>query len=504
MKLLIYSKINFEFKEELDVSEDYEIILDIVVNQNSYFVTNHNITKAIVGDIVILHERSFFFIGSIIAIELNESNQLKIIATDYISSLKFEMRVVSFSGNIGSELIRYIRQEYSNNQDEHQNRQFLKLVNDSTIEGKIDGEEDRITKFDSFYTGIYKEHRVRLHARLGIVDGKITHIKILALDAQKELTLASNFPMIRGLEVSENNQTPVNKITFIPSIKNTINTTMESFYLLDDGTITSEKSSNSRIPDVVEKKMVYKDDDLAGSIYSHKFTSGQIKTSAGYIVLGGVSWHQTSATYIGFDGTSTARGVQIGSGPNPQTTAFILSVPISNLAANTKVTEVKITLAAATLTSQYMISVGSLTGQFKQIESNSNKVYTTGRINETAGYIGISLIAQSGAVYISKIEISYQPKDSDVQTLLEMASKELLKEDFMHSITFSISKNNLVFIPFSNIHLGDKVLFLHKEKYINTILSKIEMNSTIEDYLITLGEERSKLTEKLKIILEGK
>lgn len=116
-------------------------------------------------------------------------------------------------------------------------------------------------KFDSFYTAIYKEHRVRLHARLGIVDGEITHIKILALDAQRELTLSSNFPMIRGLEVSENNQTPVNKITFIPSVKNTINTTMESFYLLDDGTITSEKSSNSRTPDVVEKKIVYKDDD---------------------------------------------------------------------------------------------------------------------------------------------------------------------------------------------------------------------------------------------------
>ena len=93
---------------------------------------------------------------------------------------------------------------------------------------------------------------------------------------------------------------------------------------------------------------------------------------------------------------------------------------------------------------------------------------------------------------------------SDAQTLAEKAEKEFRKEDFMHSITFSISKDNTVFIPLENIHLGDRVRFLHNYKSIATILTKIEMNNTTDDYLITLGEERSKLTEKLKIILEGK
>ena len=43
-----------------------------------------------------------------------------------------------------------------------------------------------------------------------------------------------------------------------------------------------------------------------------------------------------------------------------------------------------------------------------------------------------------------------------------------------------------------------------KEKRWATILSRIEMNGTTKVFLITLGEQRIKLTEKLKLILEGK
>ena len=63
MKVIIYDKETFAFKDALDVSSDYKIILDIVLNQNSYFVTNHSSSLASVGDIIILHERSFFYIG---------------------------------------------------------------------------------------------------------------------------------------------------------------------------------------------------------------------------------------------------------------------------------------------------------------------------------------------------------------------------------------------------------------------------------------------------------
>lgn len=504
MKLLIYDKLNFAFKDKLDVTNDYQITLDLIIKQNSYFVTNSNITTGVVGDIAILHERSFFFFGVITGIELIETNQLKITTTDFVSSLLFEMRVSAFTGNIGSELLRYISAEYLTNQDPLQNKPYLTLVNESSTQGRIIQEDDKIKKYNDFYNDVYKEHKVRLTARLGMTGGAIGSIKITAVDSAEEKILSSTFPMIRGLVVSENNITRLNKVTFLPSIKNELNKTEESFYLLEDGTITNNKSAALRVHDVVEKKLIYKDADLQGNTYEHKFSSGQVKTNSGYITLSEITWHQTSATYIGFDGSSTARGVQVGSGPNPQQTPFVLTVPITNFDNNAKITEVKITLAAASATSEYKISVGEDESEFKRIESTSNKVYSTGRIDEVNGDVAISLKATSGAVYISKIEVSYQPQDSDAQTLAEKAEKEFRKEDFMHSITFSISKDNTVFIPLENIHLGDRVRFLHNYKSIATILTKIEINNTTDDYLITLGEERSKLTEKLKIILEGK
>ena len=59
MKLLIYDKLNFAFKDKLDVTNDFQITLDLIIKQNSYFLTNSNITAGVVGDIAIHHERSF-------------------------------------------------------------------------------------------------------------------------------------------------------------------------------------------------------------------------------------------------------------------------------------------------------------------------------------------------------------------------------------------------------------------------------------------------------------
>jgi len=310
--------------------------------------------------------------------------------------------------------------------------------------------------------------------------------------------------MIRGLNISDKKEVRVNKVTFIPSKENIIHTFKESFYLLDDQSITNEKDDVHRITPVVEKKKLYKDNDLKGNIYTHKFQSGQIKTAAGTITLGNISWYQSAATYIGFDNTANERGVQIGSSGNPNTGYFYLETPISSFGNNIKITQVKVTLATSNILNEYKLSFGQITTAFRKIDSTVNKTYSTTRQNETSGYINIGIKAISGAMYISKIEISYQPIDSDAVTLLDIATKELLTEDYMHNINFSITRDNQVFIPLHNIQLGDKVLFIHGEKRWATILSRIEMNGTTKDFLITLGEQRIKLTEKLKLILEGK
>lgn len=504
MKLMIFDKLHFEFKEELDVSKDYQIILDIVINQSSYFVINQNQSNASIGDIVILHERSFFYIGSVTSIEVTDVGQIKVNSVDYLTSLDFDIQVKNYVGNIGVELTRYLKDEFTNNSDSLQNKAYIKIDNQVDVQGNIKPSNDDFIKFSDFYRDIFKQFKIRLHVRLGIVNGVITHIKIVTVDTSKEHVLSSNFPMIRGLTINDNNATKLNKVTFIPSVENILHTTIQSFYLLEDGSITTELNDPGRIKDVIEIKKIYKDDELGGELYSHIFSSGQVKTSAGNISLSGITWYQTAATHIGFDSTASARGVQIGSSINPNTSIFYLQTALSNLGTNIKINEVKITLATASVQNEYRIQVGQYSTNFKTISSLPNATYTTGKINETSGNIEISLRAVSGAMYISKIDISYQPIDSDKLSLLDIASNEMHKEDFMHHISFSITQDNTVFVPFNNVFLGDKVLFIHGNKRWITILSRIEMTGTIKDYLITLGEQRVKLTEKLRLILEGK
>ena len=504
MKVIILDKKTYEFKEELDISKDYQIVLDIVLNQNSYFVTNHTKSISSIGDIIILHERSFFYIGVITNIELTDFGEIKLTSIDYISSLDFEINALEFNGNIGDELIRYIKEEYVENHDEHQNRPYLTLLNELDIVGKITVEDNKLTKFSDFLRDVYKQYKIRLEARLGILNGVITHLKIVTIDSRNEHILSSNFPMIRGLSISDNKEVNLNKITFIPNTDNVIHKTKESFYLLEDNTITDDKNAEGRIVDVVEKKKFYKDNDIKGNIYTHVFTSGQIKTSAGTITLSNISWYQTAATYVGFDGSGSKRGVQIGSAMNPNTNVFSLSTAISNFGNNIKITQVKVTLATVSVQNEYNLQAGNASTGYKNITQTQNKEYTTDRINEINGYVYIRLKAEIGAMYISKIEISYQDLDTEMGTLYDLASKELLKEDYMHNINFSITRDNQVFVPLEKVKLGDKVLFIHGDKRWATILSRIELNGTIKDFLITLGEQRIKLTEKLKIILEGK
>ena len=352
MNVLVYGKKTFEYKEHLYLSNDYQIVLDTVINQSSYFVTNSIEPNVSVGDILIVHERSFFYIGTVTTIEIMENSQTKVTSIDFLSSLDFGTVIENFHGNVGGELLRYIKEELIENTDSLQNKRYLKLLNESTMNGSIVGEDDKVTQFTEIYSNIYNEYKVRLSARLGIVNGVITHIKIIAKDFASEFVLSSNFPMIRNLIITDSKEPTVNKITFIPSINNVSALSTRVFYLLSDNTISMENNLTLRIADVVEKKHIYKDDEE----------------------------------------------------------------------------------------------------------------------NE----------------------------------LSNLASVELLKEEYKHNITFNIIKGNSVFVPLDNIQLGDKVLFIHGTKRWATILTRLEMSGSMEDFLVTLGEQRIKLTEKLKLLLEGK
>ena len=69
-----------------------------------------------------------------------------------------------------------------------------------------------------------------------------------------------------------------------------------------------------------------------------------------------------------------------------------------------------------------------------------------------------------------------------------------------HNITFSIRTDNEVVSPMVNMNLGDFVEFINNDKTYDSILTSIKFINGFYQAFITLGEYRTKLTEKIQLL----
>jgi len=125
---------------------------------------------------------------------------------------------------------------------------------------------------------------------------------------------------------------------------------------------------------------------------------------------------------------------------------------------------------------------------------HSIKIYyllTTGEITEDS---------TSEYRYTSVMAKSYIYTDNDYETLETKARSEMVTSKLDHNITFMIDMKNKVFIPFSNIYLGDYVSFIHKGKTYESVITGITFKDSMNYAVITLGEYRVKLTEKIQLL----
>ena len=102
--------------------------------------------------------------------------------------------------------------------------------------------------------------------------------------------------------------------------------------------------------------------------------------------------------------------------------------------------------------------------------------------------------------YTSVMARSYIYMDKDFETLETKARSEMLSSKLDHNITFMIDMKNKVFIPFTNIYLGDYVSFIHKGKTYESVITGITFKDSLNYAQITLGEYRVKLTEKIQLL----
>ena len=72
-----------------------------------------------------------------------------------------------------------------------------------------------------------------------------------------------------------------------------------------------------------------------------------------------------------------------------------------------------------------------------------------------------------------------------------------------HEISFDLAMDNNVFIPLGNLYLGSFIEFYSKAKTYSTLLTQIKFKGNFESAHITLGEHRSNLTDKIKMLMKG-
>ncbi|MCF7930501.1 MAG: hypothetical protein K9L02_03210 [Acholeplasmataceae bacterium] len=102
--------------------------------------------------------------------------------------------------------------------------------------------------------------------------------------------------------------------------------------------------------------------------------------------------------------------------------------------------------------------------------------------------------------YISVMSKSYIYTDNDFETLETKARSEMITSKLDHNITFMIDMKNKIFVPFTNIFLGDYVSFIHKGKTYESVITGIAFKDSMNYAMITLGEYRVKLTEKIQLL----
>lgn len=93
--------------------------------------------------------------------------------------------------------------------------------------------------------------------------------------------------------------------------------------------------------------------------------------------------------------------------------------------------------------------------------------------------------------------------DDDYESLGTKAQSSLCSAISDHEITFALSVDNNVFVPLVNVFLGFYIQFYAPNKTYDTLLTQIKYKKNFDVCYLTLGEQRTSLTDKIKLMKKG-
>lgn len=259
MKLLFLDRSTLQYKDNAYVSNQYELVLDMVLIKRSTFQVNKTNINCTIGDIIILKSDIYSYIGILESIELQDEYTTSIKSLDFREIFNLDIPATSYNGDLADFLYQIITSYFKNNADEKQNLSYLTISKETSVSGSLSFESDNIINMSKIFELVSKGYGISYSTDVTYLRGRITGIIFRIVSVNQGMVIKSDFSSILNVETNDSTSQLVNKVVFYPRSDNQIYQTIKTFYLLTNGEITEDSASEYRYTSVMVKSYMYTD-----------------------------------------------------------------------------------------------------------------------------------------------------------------------------------------------------------------------------------------------------
>lgn len=262
MQLIFLSEQDLSVLDYAYATDDFNIILDALVPQKSKFTLNKQSLNAKVGDLLLVKEKGYPYIGIVTSIKSEDDGQTKVESKDFLSLLDVDVPLpTSFSGNSAQFIVNLINNTFKYSGDTYQNVSYLETAIEVVKNCNLTYEADKKENILDLVEEFSKTYGIRLEYEMVLNNGKFYRIKIKVVSAKIGITMKSSLGTITELNVNDTNEISLNKVYYIPKAENTTHTNQVVYYLTNDGHVVTTAPALKRIQKVKMKYEFYGDKD---------------------------------------------------------------------------------------------------------------------------------------------------------------------------------------------------------------------------------------------------
>lgn len=300
MKQLIFlDRHSLDFLDYALVS-DFELVVDMVVNQKSNFTLNKESIKANIGDIAVFRAEGIEYIGIVESFVHGENKTTQVQLNDFKEVFNVQVPIEGMMSlnyyDLCSHMESLINKYCKDTNDKKEEMSYIEVESHARVIKSMDFESDSFVNILDFMNMLIRNYGLVIRFKMKIESGKFSKVIVVIERSKVDAQFRYDIKAIRNLEVRDSTQYAVNKCVFYPRMGNTEHRETVNYYLLKDGTITQESESEERFNYVSTHSEFYLDKEyneleskakntLIASSRNHEITFDLYVKSGMYIPL---------------------------------------------------------------------------------------------------------------------------------------------------------------------------------------------------------------------------